>query len=150
MNLKTLRNAVVGRISAPMRVDPHVEGDPGDVDGDFEEAGFWKIRKAPSNIAKCMKCKSNIEPGSWRMELVALKAVVSTQDGRGIAEIKRAHCFFGWLGVGRRATTKGLRRLGDLEDIESVGEADKLQFQQQVSRANSYTQKSPAVNCFKP
>ena len=63
-------------------------------------------------------------------ELVALKAVVSTQDGRGIAEIKRAHCFFEWLGVGRRATTKGLRRLSDLEDIESVGEADKLQFQQ--------------------
>ena len=46
------------------------------------------------------------------MELVTPKAVVSTQGGRGIAEIRHAHCFFEWLGGGRRATTKGLRRLG--------------------------------------
>jgi hypothetical protein len=32
-----------------------------------------------------------------------------------------------------RAATKGLRRLGDLEGIESLGEADKLQFEQLLS-----------------
>ena len=37
-----------------------------DVVGDFEEPGFWKIRKVPSNNAKCMKCKINIEAGSCR------------------------------------------------------------------------------------
>ena len=126
-------------------------GTVGNVDGDFEEVGFWTIRKAQCNNAKCMKFKSNIEAGSWRIELLTPKAVVSTQGGRGIAEIRHTQYFFEWLGGGRRATTKGLRRLGYLEGIESVDEADKLQFQQLHSAAqNRFRERTSATRRARP
>ena len=126
-------------------------GDNDDVDADFEEVGFWTIRKAPRNNVKCMKCKSNIETGSWCIDLVTPKAVVCTHGGRGIAEIRTTQCFFEWLGDGRRATTKGLRRLEDLEGIESVDEADKLQFQRLHSAArNRFREQTSATRRARP
>ena len=43
---------------------------------------------------RCMKCKRNIEAGSWRIEFVTPKEVVSTKGGRGISEIRNTQCFF--------------------------------------------------------
>jgi hypothetical protein len=102
-----------------------------DVDADIEKnpPGHWKVRKAPSNRSTCTRCKENIAAGDWRIELGSASAIVANQGGRAITDYKHVACFFDWLGVSRRATTKGLRAVEDLSGYADVSSAEQEHFQ---------------------
>ena len=53
--------------------------------------------KAPSNRAKCTKCKAQIDARDWRIELVSASEIVTGQGGRPITDIKHnIECFIDW------------------------------------------------------
>ena len=51
-------------------------------DEDTNELGDWKICKAPSNRAKCTKCKSKIEAGEQRIELLHYWSLAGARVGK--------------------------------------------------------------------
>ena len=51
-------------------------------DEDNNELGDWKICKAPSNRAKCTKCKANIEAGELRIELLHYWSLPGARVGK--------------------------------------------------------------------
>ena len=51
-------------------------------DEDTNELGDWKICKAPSNRAKCTKCKANIEAGELRIELLHYSSLAGARVGK--------------------------------------------------------------------
>ena len=51
-------------------------------DENNNELGDWKICKAPSNRAKCTKCKANIEAGELRIELLHYWSLPGARVGK--------------------------------------------------------------------